>query len=152
LRLAKAFRRKLEMHNGQNERENLQLEVGQSAIYEITVSPDMVNKFGGIFSASCLLHTDDEFAQRMGFKERVVNGGFTISIIIDHVAKTFGNGTILCSQNTTFLEPVYEGDRLNLELNILKRISNVVVLKFVLKGADGMIAQGNMRILDPNRS
>jgi acyl dehydratase len=99
----------------------MDLEVGQKANRSITLTEDHVRKYAEISGDHNPLHFDEEFAAKTRFKKLVVQGGLTTGLLHALVATDLpGPGTVFLSQNWKFTAPVYIGDTITAEAEILK--------------------------------
>ena len=67
------------------------------------------------------LHFDEEFAANTQFKKLVVQGGLTTGLLHALVAMDMpGPGTVFLNQNWQFTAPVFIGDTITAEAEVLK--------------------------------
>ena len=67
------------------------------------------------------LHFDEEFAANTQFKKLVVQGGLTTGLLHALVAMDMpGPGTVFLNQNWQFMAPVFIGDTITAEAEVLK--------------------------------
>jgi acyl dehydratase len=98
----------------------MDLHVGQKAIRSITLTADHVRAYAEITGDYNPLHFDETFASRTKFKKLVVQGGLTTGLLHALVAMDMpGPGTVFLSQNWKFTAPVYLGDTITAEAEIL---------------------------------
>lgn len=98
----------------------MNLSVGQKAARSITLTADHVRKYAEITGDYNPLHFDGAFAARTKFKRLVVQGGLTTGILNALVATDMpGPGTVFMSQNWKFTAPVYIGDTITGEAEVL---------------------------------
>jgi len=87
------------------------LEIGQSATYERTVTDADIVKFAEISGDDNPVHLDEEFAAKTLFKGRIAHGMLAASFISTTVGtKLPGYGAIYISQSLRFKAPVRIGD------------------------------------------
>ena len=118
------------------------LSVGQKASRSMTVTADDVQKFAELSGDYNPLHFDDEFAAKTRFGRLVAQGGLTTGLLHALVAMDMpGPGTVFLSQNWKFTAPVYIGDSITAEAEILSIHENkpVTQLAIVIKNQDGEI-------------
>jgi len=97
-----------------------QLSVGQKATRSITLTKDHVKTYGDLSGDYNPLHFDEQFVQNTKFKKLVVQGGLTTGLLHALVAMDMpGPGTVFLSQNWKFTAPVYIGDTITAEAEIL---------------------------------
>ena len=94
--------------------------VGQRATRSLKLEIDHVKKFAEITGDYNPLHFDKDFTAKTKFKELVVQGGLTTGLMHALVAMDLpGPGTVFLSQNWKFTAPVYIGDTITAEAEVL---------------------------------
>lgn len=74
------------------------------------------------------LHTDDEFARRHGFPEKVMHGMILNGFISHFVGMHFPGGpVILQSANTQFKSPCHLGDEIRIDMKVAQVVEAVRV-------------------------
>ena len=126
-----------------------ELRVGLSAsVTRIITAEDVATfaKLSGDFNA---LHTDDEFAARTEFQNRVVHGFLHASLLSNLIGmKLPGRGALYLGQTIEFSAPAFIGDRLEARAQIesIDRETRVVVLATDIVNQDGRtILRGKAR-------
>lgn len=98
----------------------MQLVVGQTASRSITLTTEHVEKYATITGDYNPLHFDEGFASKTKFKKLVVQGGLTTGLLHALVAMDMpGPGTVFLSQNWEFTAPVFIGDTITAEVEVL---------------------------------
>ncbi len=96
------------------------LEVGQKASRRMTVTAEHVRAYAEMTGDYNPLHFDEGFARRTKFGTLVAQGGLTTGILHALVAMDMpGPGTVFLSQNWKFTAPVYIGDTITAEAEVL---------------------------------
>ncbi len=99
----------------------MELFVGQKTTRSITLTRDHVEKYAALSGDYNPLHFDESFALKTRFKKLVVQGGLTTGLLHALVAMDMpGPGTVFLSQNWKFTAPVFIGDTITAEAEILK--------------------------------
>ncbi len=99
----------------------MELEVGQKATRSRTVTFDDVKTYAEITGDYNPLHFDEHFAAKTKFKELVVQGGLTSGLLNALVAVDMpGPGTVFMSQDFKYTAPVFIGDTITAEGEILE--------------------------------
>lgn len=94
--------------------------VGQRASRRMTITADHVRTFAELSGDYNPLHFDEAFAARTKFGRLVVQGGLTTGLLHALVAMDLpGPGTVFLSQNWRFTAPVYIGDTITAEAEVL---------------------------------
>jgi acyl dehydratase len=96
------------------------LTVGQKAMRSLTLTPDHVKTFAALTGDYNPLHFDGAFTAKTKFKHLVVQGGLTTGLLHALVAMDMpGPGTVFLSQNWKFTAPVFIGDTITAEAEVL---------------------------------
>lgn len=99
----------------------MELHVGQKAVVSATLTEEHVRKYAELSGDYNPLHFDPEFASKTRFGGLVVQGGLTTGLLHALVAGEMpGPGTVFLSQNWKFTAPVYIGDTVTAEAEIVK--------------------------------
>jgi len=94
--------------------------VGQRASRRLTLTPEHVSRFAEISGDYNPLHFDPVFAATTKFGRLVVQGGLTTGLLHALVAMDMpGPGTVFLSQNWKFTAPVFIGDTITAEAEVL---------------------------------
>ena len=96
------------------------LSIGQKARRSITLTEEHVKTYAEMTGDHNPLHFDEGFAAKTKFKKLVVQGGLTTGLLHALVAMDMpGPGTVFLSQNWKFTAPVFIGDTITAEAEIL---------------------------------
>ena len=94
--------------------------VGQKARRTLTLTAEHVAAYATLTGDYNPLHFDEAFASRTRFKTLVVQGGLTTGLLHALVAMDLpGPGTVFLSQNWKFTAPVYIGDTITADAEVL---------------------------------
>lgn len=89
----------------------LDIEVGDAASRELTLTEEHVEGFAEITGDRNPLHFDETFAAATPYGRRIVQGGLTTGLLHALVAEDLpGPGTVFLSQEWEFTAPVFVGD------------------------------------------
>lgn len=98
----------------------MSITVGQRASRSLTLTAQHVRMFADISGDYNPLHFDAEFAARTKFGRLVVQGGLTTGLLHALVAMDLpGPGSVFLSQEWKFTAPVYIGDTITAEAEVL---------------------------------
>ena len=98
----------------------MSLTPGQRATRSLTLGPDKVRAFAELTGDYNPLHFGEAFAARTRFGALVVQGGLTTGLLHALVAMDMpGPGTVFLSQNWKFTAPVYIGDTITAEAEVM---------------------------------
>jgi acyl dehydratase len=100
----------------------MQISIGQKAIRSITLTADHVRNFAELSGDYNPLHFDELFVAKTKFKKLVVQGGLTTGLLHALVAMDMpGPGTVFLSQNWKFTAPVFIGDTITAEAELISK-------------------------------
>jgi acyl dehydratase len=98
----------------------MMLSVGQRASRSMTVTEEHVRTYAALTGDHNPLHFDQAFAAATRFGRLVVQGGLTTGLLHALVATDLpGPGTVFLNQNWKFTAPVYIGDTITAEAEVL---------------------------------
>ncbi len=98
----------------------MDLTVGQKASRSLTLTAEQVEKYAEITGDYNPLHFDEAFAAGTKFGRLVVQGGLTTGILNALVAMDMpGPGTVFLSHDFKFTAPVFIGDTITGEAEVL---------------------------------
>jgi len=118
----------------------MQITVGQKATRSITFTADHVKTFAELSGDYNPLHFDESFVAKTKFKKLVVQGGLTTGLLHALVAMDLpGPGTVFLSQNWKFTAPVFIGDTIIAEAEVISKHETkpVTQLKIKITRQDG---------------
>jgi acyl dehydratase len=118
----------------------MDLHVGQRAFRSITLTAEHVRTFAELTGDYNPLHFDAEFTSKTKFGKLVVQGGLTTGLLHALVAMELpGPGTVFLSQNWKFTAPVFIGDTITAEAEVLSvhATKPVTQLKMTIRRQDG---------------
>lgn len=98
----------------------MDLHVGQKAVRSLTLTAHHVRSYAEMTGDYNPLHFDEDFTSRTKFRDLVVQGGLTTGLLHALVAMDMpGPGTVFLSQNWKFTAPVFIGDSITAEAEVL---------------------------------
>jgi acyl dehydratase len=114
------------------------VEKGQRYRKEFAFTLDQVRRFAEVTGDSNPIHLDRAYAEKAGFKGVIVHGFLVGSVISRILGTEFpGQGTIYLSQTMSFKAPVYPGEALVAELEVLEvSPSGKCTIKTVISSKD----------------
>jgi acyl dehydratase len=118
----------------------MDLHVGQRAFRSITLTADHVKAYAEMTGDYNPLHFDAEFTSKTKFGKLVVQGGLTTGLLHALVAMELpGPGTVFLSQNWKFTAPVFIGDTITAEAEVLSVHASkpVTQLKMIIRRQNG---------------
>ena len=120
----------------------VEISVGQKASRTLTLTGEHVQTYAALTGDFNPLHFDEAFAAKTRFKRLVVQGGLTTGLLHALVATDLpGPGTVFLSQNWRFTAPVYIGDTITAEAEVLSvhATKPVTQLKMTARRQDGEV-------------
>jgi 3-hydroxybutyryl-CoA dehydratase len=129
------------------------IQLGQSASTEKTVSEKDVQMFGEATGDFNPVHFDETYARSTIFRGRVAHGALSIGFISAVVGmKLPGAGTIFVSARTDFKAPVRIGDTVVTTCTVKEiRERRQIVLDCVCAVGDTIVVTGEALVLAPKR-
>ena len=118
----------------------MDLMVGQKAFRSLTLTSAHVKAYAEMTGDYNPLHFDEDFTSKTKFGRLVVQGGLTTGLLHALVAMELpGPGTVFLSQNWKFTAPVFIGDTITAEAEVLSvhATKPVAQLKMVVRRHDG---------------
>lgn len=98
----------------------MDLTIGQKAIRIATLTHEHVKNYADLTGDNNPLHFDEAFAEKTKFKRLIVQGGLTTGILHALVGMDMpGPGTVFLSQNWKFIAPVFIGDTITAEAEVV---------------------------------
>ena len=99
----------------------MNIAVGQKASRSATLTAEHVHTYASLTGDHNPLHFDEVFAAKTRFGRLVVQGGLTTGLLHALVAMEMpGPGTVFLSQNWKFTAPVFVGDTITAEAEVLE--------------------------------
>ena len=112
----------------------MQISVGQKATRSITLTADHVKTFAAMSGDYNPLHFDESFVAKTKLKKLVVQGGLTTGLLHALVAMDMpGPGTVFLSQNWKFTAPVFIGDTITAEAEVINKHETKPVTQLKIK-------------------
>ena len=100
-----------------------QIEVGQRAELEVTLTEDEVNRFSALIGDTNSFHVSDEAAAITPFKNRICHGVHLLAYVSVAIGQKLpGFGTIYCSHEFDFYAPVYLGHGIKVSLTVREKL------------------------------
>ncbi|HEY2806692.1 MAG TPA: MaoC family dehydratase [Gemmatimonadales bacterium] len=121
---------------------NKTIRAGDRATRSLTLTAEHVRSFAELSGDYNPLHFDEEFARGTKFGRLVVQGGLTTGLLHALVAMDLpGPGTVFLSQNWKFTAPVYIGDTITAEAEVLSVHASkpVTQLRIAVRRQDGEV-------------
>ena len=108
---------------------------GKEFSFEKKISSSDVDMFARLTGDNSPIHMEDSFAQKRGFKSRVVHGGLLVGCISQLVGVYFpGENSVIQTLDIKFSHPAYIGDILKI-YSIIDQVSEsmrTIILKLAI--------------------
>lgn len=118
------------------------IEMGQKAALSKTITEGDVLVFAGATGDLNPVHVNEEYAKKTRFKTRIAHGLISVSLIGSVLGSELpGEGSIYVSQEVKFKAPVYLGDTITAELEVVgKEVErNRLTLKTTCYNQNGQV-------------
>ncbi len=125
-----------------NDRPFEKIQVGDKASFTKTISEADIYAFAGITGDFNPVHVNEEFARKGRFKKRIAHGMLSASLISTVIGTDLpGANTIYMSQEVKFTAPVYIGDTLTAEAEVVEKREDkrILTLKTTVVNQDGKL-------------
>jgi|SRR5690606_19971304 len=132
-----------------------QLEVGQNASVERTITEQDILMFAAVSGDCNPVHLDEQFAANSRFKERIAHGMLSGALISAAIALELpGPGSVYLGQQLSFARPVKIGDTLTIKLEVLEKLpkGQVRIATNIYNQAGKAVVQGEASVLAPASS
>ncbi len=94
--------------------------LGQQASLSKTITEEIVRQFAAVTGDTNPLHLDEDFARTTRFGRRIAHGVLSLGLISAVLGTQLpGPGAIYLSQEVRFLRPVYLGEQITAEVEVL---------------------------------
>ncbi len=116
-----------------------EVEIGRSQRLARTITATGVDQFGHLSGDLNPLHMDDAFAARSPFGRRLVHGLFTGALVSTAHTQLTGPGYAYVGQELKFLNPVFIGVTVNVEVTVVgkKDAKRILILDTVVSNQSG---------------
>ncbi|NPV91148.1 MAG: MaoC family dehydratase [Firmicutes bacterium] len=100
-----------------------QLNIGDRANVSKTISETDVYLFAGITGDFNPVHVNSEYAKDTQFSKRIAHGVLSVGLISTVLGTRLpGPGSIYLNQTVSFLAPVYVGDTITAEVEVIEKM------------------------------
>ncbi|ADO82066.1 MaoC family dehydratase [Ilyobacter polytropus] len=128
-----------------------ELKLGMKSSITKTITETDVILYSGVSLDTNPAHLNEEYAKTTMFKKRIAHGMLTAGLISAVLGTRLpGEGSIYMGQELKFKAPVYMGDTITAEVEIIELIDekNQIILKTVCTNQDGkVVIDGTARIM-----
>ncbi len=98
-----------------------ELQVGESAYFEKTITETDVYMYAGITGDLNWLHVNKVRAENSRFKQRIAHGMLLIGLVSNVIGNQLpGSGTVYVEQNMKFVRPCYINDTVKAYVEVLE--------------------------------
>ena len=128
-----------------------ELKLGMKSSITKTITETDVILYSGVSLDTNPAHLNEEYAKTTMFKKRIAHGMLTAGLISAVLGTRLpGEGSIYMGQELKFKAPVYMGDTITAEVEIIELIDekNQIILKTLCTNQDGkVVIDGTARIM-----
>lgn len=119
----------------------MSFKVGDKVTETVTITEKMVQQFAELSGDFNPVHMDEEYAKTTRFGRRIAHGMISAALISRVLAMKLGPGGIYLSQTMKFLNPVFIGDQITLELTVtaLREEKGIGTIETLVKKTNGDI-------------
>lgn len=127
------------------------ISIGDKESFTRTITEADIINFAGITGDYNPVHVNKEYARETMFKDRIAHGMLTASFISTVIGmKLPGANTIYMSQEVSFKAPVYIGDTVTAEVEVVdkKDDKKIIDLKTIIKNQDEkVVVDGSAKVM-----
>ncbi|MDX1993380.1 MAG: MaoC family dehydratase [bacterium] len=129
--------------------------IGATASRTKTFTDEDVRTFAAVSGDDNSVHLDEAYAATTPFKQRIVHGMLTASLISAVLGCDFpGVGTIYLGQNLSFKAPVYIGDTVTATVELVKfrEDKRIATFRTTCTRSDGtVVIEGEAVVIAPEK-
>lgn len=116
-----------------------QVDIGWKAQMTAAITEKTVQQFADMSGDYNPIHMDEEYAATTKFKRRIAHGMISGAFISRALTEKVGQGGIYLSQTLKFVNPVFIGDTITIELEVtnLRKDRGIAILSTTVKNQDG---------------
>ncbi len=128
-----------------------EISIGDRASFSKVISAEDVDSFAEITGDRNPVHLDEEFAAKSMFKKRIAHGMLSASLISTVLGTELpGANTIYMFQELKFLAPVFLGDTLTAEVEVIEKREDkrILTMHTVVKNHEGKaVVDGQAKVM-----
>lgn len=133
-----------------------ELQIGEKASFVKTIGECDIYGFSGLTGDFNPVHVNEEYAKSTRFKKRIAHGGLVLGLMGPVMGmKLPGLGTIILDLYIRWKAPVYIGDTITAELEVVGKdeARHIVTLRCTWKNQDGsIVAEGETKAMPPEKN
>jgi 3-hydroxybutyryl-CoA dehydratase len=127
-------------------------EIGMTECYEQSITDADIKAFAGLSGDNNPVHMSEEYAEKSRFKKRIAHGMLSASFFSALFGtKLPGYGCVYASQNLIFRRPVYLGDTVVAQIEVLSidKTKSTIQFRTLCKVRGKIVIDGNAEIYIP---
>jgi 3-hydroxybutyryl-CoA dehydratase len=130
-------------------------DIKKGAVFQqkFTVSEEIVKTFAEITGDTNPVHLDEAFAKTTQFGKRIAHGMLVASFISKVLGRDFpGDGTIYVSQKVRFRRPVFIGDTITVEIEVMEKNDEkkrIIMRTDVMSDSGEKVVIGEAEVMKP---
>ena len=130
-----------------------EIHVGDVASFSKTISESDVYLFAGISGDVNPAHLNEEYARGTMFKKRIAHGVLSLGLVSAVLGNQVpGPGTIYLKQEVKFLAPVYFGDTITAQIEVVEKMeerNRIRVRTWCTNQDDTIVLDGEAMVMPP---
>lgn len=132
-----------------------EIALGQTASYSKLVDEESIKLFAIASGDVNPVHLDAEFAAGTAFKQRIAHGMFTGGLISAAIAMELpGPGSIYLSQDLSFRAPVFPGDTITVNLEVIDKVDRKKFVRISTRAINQhgeVVVKGEALVMPPSQ-
>jgi len=121
--------------------------LGEKVEFEVDISKEIHEKFSELSGDFSKMHTDDEFSKSKGFKKKIGYAFLLNSFLSRLYGEHLPGGSSIClKQESKFMNPFYEGDKLRIVGEVISKSESTKVVEINSE----IFNQDNQKIFEGN--
>jgi acyl dehydratase len=132
----------------------MSFKVGDRKTVSVTITEKMVQQFAEMSGDFNPVHMDEEHAKKTRFGRRIAHGMISAALISRALAMELGPGGIYLAQTLKFVNPIFIGETVNIELNVtaMREEKGIGIIETLVKKQNGdLCVKGDATIMRGDR-
>ncbi|MCZ8343020.1 MAG: MaoC family dehydratase [Leptospira sp.] len=130
-----------------------EIQIGEKASFSKTITETDVYLYAGLSGDFNPLHVDEEYAKTTDFGTRIAHGGLAASLLAPVLGmKLPGLGTVALETMTKFRKPVFFGDTIKCEVEVIEKLPRIKAVKMKIvwtNQKNEVVSKGETIVIPP---